>query len=378
LEITKEEKKMNRIKLSGLELKKLSAGLLVSVFIIGIFAITPVVSGRNHAGMEIDEVCRIEGPASPTMAIEPLFTLGTTNTVTWSNSDFTAVEFFMEVYRDPYEIPPKTGEALMSAAEDTSGWVTSPSYTFTELEDGITYYYRIKARDLCGTESRWSDFTISTMDSMAPPVPEFNPVNKISTSSVELTWNEVVDTGIGMEQYMVEVYSRPQVVPKPPAETINEYMPEDNEPVVYLPQDNEPTELIQSSGWITGTEYRFESLNDGDFLFVVKSRDGFYHESDWSEGIKVTLQNNVIMPEIEEPPKLPSPPPKTGESVNAADDGIGIGLPTLPPKPTEDTERTILEESIIVQPTIPNTQKSTVFFGGYAHSTNGIGLTIPE
>jgi hypothetical protein len=48
------------------------------------------------------------------------------------------------------------------------GWTTSPNYLFQNLTDGVTYTYRVKARDRMGNESAWSATVGSTQDNTPP------------------------------------------------------------------------------------------------------------------------------------------------------------------------------------------------------------------
>ncbi|MDI6641227.1 MAG: hypothetical protein QME68_02830, partial [Elusimicrobiota bacterium] len=48
------------------------------------------------------------------------------------------------------------------------GWIISTSYTFTDLSDGVTYYYRVRSRDIAGNLSSWSNTVYSTQDNSAP------------------------------------------------------------------------------------------------------------------------------------------------------------------------------------------------------------------
>ena len=80
-------------------------------------------------------------PANFSMNSEPSFTNGTSNTVSWSAGD------------DPDNSLPISYEVQasrllnFSVTEATSGWIQATSWTFTGLQDGILYYYRVRARD---------------------------------------------------------------------------------------------------------------------------------------------------------------------------------------------------------------------------------------
>jgi hypothetical protein len=98
-------------------------------------------------------------PNPPTMAAEPNYTQGTTNTVNWSDeSGSGAVEYYAE----------RATDSGFTADVDSSGWIPGTSYEFTALLDAQIYYYRVKARSASSAESGWSNIESSTQDD-APP-----------------------------------------------------------------------------------------------------------------------------------------------------------------------------------------------------------------
>ena len=96
-------------------------------------------------------------PAAPVLEPEPLFTSGTSNTLAW-NSVGTSIEYQIE--RDTSAI---FDNGVLSA------WMTSVNHTYSSLTDGITYHYRVRARNaLNQIASGWSASVRSTQDALAP------------------------------------------------------------------------------------------------------------------------------------------------------------------------------------------------------------------
>ncbi len=93
----------------------------------------------------------------PDLQPEPEFTAGLENQVAWNATD--APDYQVE----------KASDQEFSADVSNSDWIPSTSYVFTGLEDGRTYFYRVRARDADGNPSAWSAPVASTQDA-APPV----------------------------------------------------------------------------------------------------------------------------------------------------------------------------------------------------------------
>lgn len=96
-------------------------------------------------------------PLTPSMNYEPEYSSGTSNTVSW-----TAAEPDMMYY-----VQASRG-ADFSVIEQASGWVGYSSYSFSGLADGVTYYYRVVAKNEYEVEGLWSNIVYSTQDATAP------------------------------------------------------------------------------------------------------------------------------------------------------------------------------------------------------------------
>jgi hypothetical protein len=107
-------------------------------------------------------------PPTPTIYPEPEFTQGTTNTVAWTDmSAYTAVGYCCECSESPDFVP----------LHGTTGCTVDTIFTFTDLEDGVLYYYRVKCRDVYWNTSDWSTpLTTSTQDA-SPPVTAAGPLS---------------------------------------------------------------------------------------------------------------------------------------------------------------------------------------------------------
>ncbi|HLD31812.1 MAG TPA: hypothetical protein VJB37_02870, partial [Patescibacteria group bacterium] len=70
-----------------------------------------------------------------------------------------------------------TGDGTSYYAEDVadanrnSGWTNAGSYTFTNLNNGTTYSFRVKAKNSEGIETAWSAAVSATTDAIAPAAP---------------------------------------------------------------------------------------------------------------------------------------------------------------------------------------------------------------
>ena len=123
------------------------------------------VCGRDiTGGISVDiqqcEMLYVTPVAVPTMALEPQYTVGTSNTVSWAISGTNTYEYYVEV----------STEADFSSIVGSSGWISTLSTTFSNLSSGQIYYYRVKARNQEGGESSWSNYVYSVQEASAPQI----------------------------------------------------------------------------------------------------------------------------------------------------------------------------------------------------------------
>ncbi|MBA7638304.1 hypothetical protein ES703_45957 [subsurface metagenome] len=96
---------------------------------------------------------------TPVLHAEPEVTLGTSNTITWDPVPG-ANDYYAECAAD----------ANFTNILHNSGWITEISYEFTGLQLGRRYWYSVKARNIAGTESNWSNVESSLQLTLADAV----------------------------------------------------------------------------------------------------------------------------------------------------------------------------------------------------------------
>ena len=203
-------------------------------------------------------------PSQPSMAAEPQFTQGTSNSISWSDSvdaGIGGVEYYAQAASD----------GAFADIVGTYGWGRETSTTLTGLTDGVTYYYRVRARDAFDHQSPWSNVERSTQDASPPGRPTMAPLPTYTQgTSINLAWSVSIDTGIGGVQYYVEW---------------------DNTPSFASPNGN--------SGWVPIREWTFGGLPESQTLYYrVRARDALGQASAWSPSVG-SIQDNS-------PPSTPS------------------------------------------------------------------------
>lgn len=117
----------------------------------------PIAYAATDGSIELDNT----PPHPPTMAPEPEFTYGTSNTVYWSDESASgAVGYCAESAENPDFDP-----IYMS-----SGCTPVLEFTFSPLTYDQIYYYRVKCRDDLMNTSDWSDVVHSTQSEQAASV----------------------------------------------------------------------------------------------------------------------------------------------------------------------------------------------------------------
>ena len=96
---------------------------------------------------------------TPTLLEEPEYTQGTTNSLFWNSIGF-GYKYNIQV----------SESSTFNSIKASSGWVTGTMYEFSNLENEIMYFYRVKARNGYGGESGWSNIRYSVQDSEDPVI----------------------------------------------------------------------------------------------------------------------------------------------------------------------------------------------------------------
>ncbi len=278
-------------------------------------------------------------PDSPEIDVEPAYTQGTSNTVSWSDESASgAVEYYVE--RD---------DDLAGREVVGSGWIAETSFEFVDLADGQEYSYRVRSRDAVLNESGWSESTISTQDATPPESAALDPGAVQSTYTFDLPfsatdatsgvdhvelWYQLDGGGytqdpgtyttspisftapaLGAYQFYTIGTDVAANVENPPsvadAVTVVDPIAPDAPTMVSEPpytqglsntvswSDESASEAIEyyaeredvppfmdavGSGWIAETSFEFTDLVDGqEYSYRVKARDAALNESEWSD-----------------------------------------------------------------------------------------------
>jgi hypothetical protein len=97
--------------------------------------------------------------STPTLLEEPQYTKGVTNTLFW-NSIGSGYTYYIE----------SSEQSNFSSVKSSSGWISGTLFEFSNLENEMMYFYRVKARNGFGGESGWSSVVYSVQDNEAPSI----------------------------------------------------------------------------------------------------------------------------------------------------------------------------------------------------------------
>lgn len=102
-------------------------------------------------------------PTGVSMNPEPEFTSGLQNAVsstTGSDNLIGGIEYEFQVDDDQ----------TFASPDNSSGWVSTNSFTFASLVDDTSYYYRVRSRDRLHNTGQWSTVVFSTQDATHPQI----------------------------------------------------------------------------------------------------------------------------------------------------------------------------------------------------------------
>ena len=228
-------------------------------------------------------------PPSPTMAAEPAYTAGTTNTLFWSAVTDAGIG------GEQYACEVSTDAAFTSPL--ASGWTAYTWWTWANLGDGSRYWYRVRSRDSFDQRSAWSNAVSSTQDDRAPTVPTLTAEPAFTAGTTNgLSWSAATDAGVGGVEYEVQ-----------------------------CSMDSTFATISLASPWSAPTSYTFSGLSDGvTYNYRVRSRDGFDHRSAWSSVVRSTQDASPPAS-----PSLAAEPPFTQGTSNtvtwSASPDAGVG-----------------------------------------------------
>lgn len=258
----------------------------VSSVVLGTYSvcIKDVTGGTGTPIAPCQSVTFVAIPA-PVIGPEPVYTPGTSNTISWTTGGAGTYEYYVEVSTTPD----------FSNVVGNSGWMADTSYTATGLSDNQTYYYRVRARNSGGGVSGWSDTVSSTQDASGPnivytgnsPLPtgttttNFNPD---ATVTVSYTLSD--NNGIGSRNFSVVLLDGTRVV------------------VPY-------TATFDGTNWVATIKLGDLPKEGGINLYPAYS---FYLEvSDNFGNVAGNGEGNVVVPTPTPPVEPPVKPPGGGE-----------------------------------------------------------------
>ncbi len=127
-------------------------------------------------------------PDTPGLVAEDPFTVGLSNTISWSNESASgADQYFAERARD----------FGFSVDVVSNPPVSGTSDEFTDLIDGQIYYYRVRAVDEFDNFSPWSNVVFSTQDD-SPPVSSVTALPPLGNQLTFDVFYTAIDAGIGV------------------------------------------------------------------------------------------------------------------------------------------------------------------------------------
>jgi hypothetical protein len=200
------------------------------------------VVGNINATERMNTTMDAAPPTVPVVDAEPLFSAGSTNTLTWAASvdPESGVDHYIV---NAYAAADKSTLALSVVTDQIT-------FTFSGLADGATYWYEVVAVDVVGNTNT-SALVSSTQDASPPTIPALLALVPFSKGdSVDLEWGPSFDAGIGGMEYELQWSS-------------DKYFA-----------------TVDSSGWLTQENTTATGLSDATrYYFRLRARDGFGQES---------------------------------------------------------------------------------------------------
>ncbi len=140
-----------------------------------------------------------EAPTVPVMMTEPIFTKGLDNTFQWHPAVDNGIGL------DHYQIQLSYSEDFLPHEIQEDITTDQTLTTFTDLNDGDSYYVRVRSIDEFDHISEWSSIESSVQDDTGPGEPGLISLMEYQMDgAVQLEWEGSIDDGVGVGWYMVE------------------------------------------------------------------------------------------------------------------------------------------------------------------------------
>lgn len=271
------------------------------------------------------ELLYVTPVAVPTMASEPQFTAGTSNTVSWNITGSNSYEYYVEIATD----------SDFSNIVGSSGWVSSLTTTFSDLSSGQIYYYRVKARNQSAGESGWSNVVYSVQEASAPQISLISVVKPSNVTTQTFDPQLPITITYRIEDNM-SVASREIWVILPTGEKVS---------VPYTP-------VLNGNIWSVSIKLGDLPKDANGNLFTAYS---FYVEAEdnmgnmsWDNSASVNFPIPYVppvIPPVIEPPVNPQNPSNPGIPVRLSEEEDKT--PTWTWVPSYDSENNIVTKYIV-------------------------------
>jgi hypothetical protein len=117
-------------------------------------------------------------PGVPAIAALPAFTAGTAVDLAWN----------VVAGATAYRAQMSQSATFATIGTDT-GWIAATAFTFTSLQDGNAYYFRVQSRDAAANASAFSNLATTVPDAAAPSSILSNLPALVATATLPLAWS---------------------------------------------------------------------------------------------------------------------------------------------------------------------------------------------
>lgn len=171
---------------------------------------------------------------------------------------------------------------------------TSLQKSATNVANGTTFWWRVKAIDGAGNESAWSDLWKVTIDNVAPSVPTGGTPHSttLNTNDFDFNWNASSDNQTGAISYEFRA-----------SQNVNQ--------VGSAPDDSG----AWTSGVLSSPMIHSSGAGDGTWYWQVRAIDPAGNKSAWSQVWNVTLNTVVVTPPVPVTPTVSIDPDLTDRTV---------------------------------------------------------------